>query len=941
MPKNKAKVKKAGLSIEQELPSKFFVSQHEIEKARALLIKQINFSLSGAKEQNTLGARALEILGCQKNWESIIKISSDHKLDISIVARSIMSLIHYSNGAKTAEVIRAILENLGAKRLEDLKNYKDLSLALESVIADNTKATIVLKEKGFDFHEKMPLTGLSPLELAVLYHHAATARVISEGAGRDVGLIRMAVSTGNQDVVKSVGGGAEAQRLARGIKNDKSVKLPKPKESQNNEWDYKSTPFDEIISEFFSAIFAEDVALHGNKLIQLAMKFLEDNTSSQSASAAGAKELSDPNLILVLYCLTQLNYCYKFSEDESLKLQLVRFGELVLHEENINSDNQVVLAGLYTSIAVNLINISKSESAFYSQKAIALHSPASPLTDNFLGASHYNLGLALKYTNPTLAFDNFFRAEELLSDNVDAIKQQWVILTEMTLYNRGLSVVDRMPQDISAIYKLRTLFFAKTIPLEKLLQEANDLIVPQESSDHYFSYLQLLADINEKIGDYRKAVEYVDLGTKHAYKSGNIVYISDSIKSRLELFIAQNQALQGIEYLESHYLQAPELKLIIAPSMLYSIFRLHELVSQYDKAQYDRATLILNELTAIECDNNSITMYMQNTANEIRFATEIERENYQEAELLLPKIESYNKDSAIKLLNILKAKQAAAEEQKIDDPVDIAQDIEDQNLDIAIIDTVITNSDSDKAEEAPLAAAHDEADSGDIWLGMDPRSIHAYFQNKKSELAHKKPEELQNKKELHASWQLSDGTKYNSAQEGIVYKIKGAENFYAVIADSKMNLDPAAISAATAALEKGRVKPHCKPGVKFLTREKLEIKMSGEHGDLRLWSNKLYQNSDGKYLAIFDKHGNHPTLNRGVKTKVNIIKVLTDKDFIHLIPQDSPTQDHSLDTCSTNPAQHSGLDEILTGSPHESIPSNHTLAQEVTTLALLPADTCE
>ena len=91
-------------------------------------------------------------------------------------------------------------------------------------------------------------------------------------------------------------------------------------------------------------------------------------------------------------------------------------------------------------------------------------------------------------------------------------------------------------------------------------------------------------------------------------------------------------------------------------------------------------------------------------------------------------------------------------------------------------------------------------------------------------------------------------------------------------------------------LEKGFVrKPKLDVGVKFIDKKLLEIKQLGNKGGDRLYTQNLYQNEDGDYLAIFDQEGNHNKVKRVLKNS---------KDFSIIECLSHPQSDYDLiDDC--------------------------------------------
>lgn len=130
---------------------------------------------------------------------------------------------------------------------------------------------------------------------------------------------------------------------------------------------------------------------------------------------------------------------------------------------------------------------------------------------------------------------------------------------------------------------------------------------------------------------------------------------------------------------------------------------------------------------------------------------------------------------------------------------------------------------------------------------MHAKAIHAYFQHKKALLAKVKvSENLKNQEDVHASWILPDGAKYNS-KTAMVCKLEGKENFYITMEDAEHLADTGLEGSFKKALQKGEISTGL--GVKFLNKKGAELKVAGDN---RIYSNEVYENEYGKYLVKFE-----------------------------------------------------------------------------------------
>jgi hypothetical protein len=139
---------------------------------------------------------------------------------------------------------------------------------------------------------------------------------------------------------------------------------------------------------------------------------------------------------------------------------------------------------------------------------------------------------------------------------------------------------------------------------------------------------------------------------------------------------------------------------------------------------------------------------------------------------------------------------------------------------------------------------------------LDPKAIHAYFQEKKKQSL-KTPNRNSNA-ENDQEWVIDD-ISYSSTDSSI-YKLENKPGFYATISPKLLEkLGKKTQEQFINALHKGEAsKSFSSNGIKFMkTLIKLKI-----NDDFRLITNKLYKNHDGNYLIIFEEKARHKDVDK-------------------------------------------------------------------------------
>lgn len=135
----------------------------------------------------------------------------------------------------------------------------------------------------------------------------------------------------------------------------------------------------------------------------------------------------------------------------------------------------------------------------------------------------------------------------------------------------------------------------------------------------------------------------------------------------------------------------------------------------------------------------------------------------------------------------------------------------------------------------------------------NPKEIHAHYQRVKQQKLFEISQKITNN-QIISSWNVNK----QIIKKDDVYsvgKYKGLNCFAKIAGEVKKKLDNNLIDSFTRAIEKGIT--YCKTninGVKFLQNKAVEVKIDGE---MRLFTNIFYKNSQEELLLNFDHYGNH------------------------------------------------------------------------------------
>lgn len=184
-------------------------------------------------------------------------------------------------------------------------------------------------------------------------------------------------------------------------------------------------------------------------------------------------------------------------------------------------------------------------------------------------------------------------------------------------------------------------------------------------------------------------------------------------------------------------------------------------------------------------------------------------------------------------------------------------------------------------------------------LNLTPKEIHEYFQQKKQACLEKDilKGQSQGGPEL---WHIDRNTTYNSNTSDHFFPINGKEGFYAAIGNKVLKkLDNSLLSQFTSALEKGEItkKTH-NNGIKFIAHKLIEVKIND---DMRLYTDTIYKNENGKYIIVFNKLGNHLDVSKAAQnSKLKVLKTSSINQIFFATNENSDEQNFVQDLKEAN-----------------------------------------
>ena len=411
-----------------------------------------------------------------------------------------------------------------------------------------------------------------------------------------------------------------------------------------------------------------------------------------------------------------------------------------------------------------------------------------------------------------------------------------------------------------------------------LLQESNlsqlnisDLLnkfnsIPCQNSDSY-KIIQIVLDILQ--GYNQQALEnFKEL-------SEGIPYIQKKV-DKLSVVLSFITKIENLDwklfydYLVDQYNNYPELAESKDTTLTY-----YKFILQIKNNLLNDASISLKNI----CDEKSpldpkIIKFYITQAEELYISTLVEMNLLREAkEYITDSLHTQDlRSKFLSLINRLEQVKQSSNEGSVGEPRDIKEIASIINLaDVTKIDPEESDEEEksdDKSEFSSPIPALEEKDeekiesldtvADDVFLSLTPQEIHKYFQHLKANSLKSNPAEKANSSE-HA-WYL--GNDRLDLQSSGIIKIPNKSNFYATI-DPKLKFDSVTYDQLTSALEKGFVSRKINNnGIKLLGNNLIELKING---DIRLYTDIIYENPCGDHLIIFSKQGTHKDIARIAK----------------------------------------------------------------------------
>lgn len=184
-------------------------------------------------------------------------------------------------------------------------------------------------------------------------------------------------------------------------------------------------------------------------------------------------------------------------------------------------------------------------------------------------------------------------------------------------------------------------------------------------------------------------------------------------------------------------------------------------------------------------------------------------------------------------------------------------------------------------------------------LNLTPKEIHEYFQQKKQACLEKDILKChsQGGPEL---WHIDKHTTYNSDTSNHFFPINGKEGFYAAIGNKVLKkIDHTLLSQFVSALEKGEITKNThNNGIKFIAHKLIEVKIND---DMRLYTDTIYKNENGKYIIVFNKLGNHLDVSKAAQnSKLKVLKTSSTNQFFFATDENADEQNFVQDLKEDN-----------------------------------------
>ncbi len=538
----------------------------------------------------------------------------------------------------------------------------------------------------------------------------------------------------------------------------------------------------------------------------------------------------------ILSFLNKIYNIYKFKESDSLK-------KFIIDSAN-KYGYDAILTFIYNELGIERREKADFQASYdygrltelYLQKGLNSIS----LADQ--GNIYYNIGLSYKHFNLHKALEAFIKAENLLGIDQEVLVEKAQIYLRLNQLQEALSEIQKIPdEELRDLFSICVYLKLAHLPLKTILEKYQFHKLKEKeaelalNSEKYAFYLDICAEIELRGSNIEGVISIY----RQTMKAANPINLPFQLCKILESYQKTMQWEAGLNFLTDIYKEFPQ------------VFETHNLVSlnYYEfifyemNGRYIEADSILKNITELTTTSDIASLIFIPLIL-MRFYRVVEADFEQAKEILASSsLEHYSEKT--KLQSLLKK----IEEEKQKSPTQAETVVEDN---VALLEWI------NEPEELETELRT-----------FDPKAIHAYFQEKKKELAKRKIEDIASAKS--SSWIIDNHVYDNKKEE--VYALEDKANFYATI-DSKLlsKLDQNRQDQFLSALKKELVsKAYNSIGIKFINGKLIELKIND---DQRLYTSKIYKNSEGKYLIIFDNEGNHAKVKKVSKdTKLEAIEV--------------------------------------------------------------------
>ncbi|WP_375331918.1 ankyrin repeat domain-containing protein [Candidatus Tisiphia endosymbiont of Temnostethus pusillus] len=684
------------------------------------------------------------------------------------------------------------------------------------------------------------------------------------------------------------------------------IKAPPPPEIDEDLEFYKG------ITSFYRAVLSE-----GNKEEYFASA-IDDIKSFINQLPNSPKKIEPINRSLEL--LVKLYQYYKY--EDSAELQKYIIDKAVAHEL------PTISIVLYNVMCVEHLRAADYHNAIkyaeYAHNSL-LNSSEKLQTETYKGSLYeilFNLGLAWKHLDTTKSLDYFAQAEETKPSDQDAIIEKLKhYLTLVDIDNASKQIGKINDSDLRDLYEImlnnvKTRFKiidftpdASSITLLKshaqevknpMLKNLSNIML-EFASKPDASLSQLLSTFfqNNTLEGLESYLEiYKEIWVRFFLQKkefGKAIECCDEINICMEEHNVPTQLFKILEICKEAGLWDKGLKFIEEKYQKHNEILQHHgflplkylefvFYKQHEMEEESEACLNFLKTNAHLGDKPALLL---SYANEFAFYIDVEKGNFDQARSYLQNSTSLDLSTiGISKIFILLIERLQALQKEI---------------------LLVQSAIADTTEEGNIVSIDlikEPDELNDFIANLDPKAIHAYFQQQKQALLKKSVDTAV--KEQPSIWCIGKDT-YTSNQQD-VYPIEDKPNFYVTI-DRKLagKLDHPLLKKFEAAISKGLISKYDSTGIKIVPNKFMEAKIFGD--DERLYTDQIYKDPQGNYLICFNKQGNHKETKKAAReSKLKIIYVDGKTSYLASLPKESE--------CSTS-TQELDLDLILAMSLQE------------------------